>query len=143
MKKNKLLVIMLGILIAITLAGVVALVIILKTDGSAAEGKEPSADELVKVSVEVPEITTNLADNGFIKIKFTIQANNEDAKTELEKRNFQVQNIIIAELSELKAEDFKGKKGQENLQEKLKTRINSIMQTGSVEQVYITSSIIQ
>lgn len=134
---------MLGILIAIALVGVIALVIILKTDGGSAEGKEPSADELVKVSVEVPEMTTNLADDGFIKIKFTIQANNKDAKKELEKRNFQVQNIIIAELSELKADDFKGKKGKENLQEKLKTRINSIMQTGSVEKVYITSSIIQ
>ncbi|WP_042348908.1 flagellar basal body-associated protein FliL [Bacillus massiliigorillae] len=143
MKKNKLLMIMLGVLIAITLVGVIALVIIIKSDESGAEGKEPSADELVKVSMEVPEITTNLADNGFIKIKFMIQANDKDAKIELEKRNFQVQNIIIAELSELKASDFKGKKGQENLQEKLKTRINSIMQTGSVEKVYITSSIIQ
>ena len=61
----------------------------------------------------------------------------------MEKRNFQVNNIILTELSELTAEQFEGKTGKENLQEKLKTRINSIMHDGTIENVYITSSIIQ
>lgn len=143
MKKNKLLMVMIGILIAITLVGVVALVLIMKQDNAAGNQSEPSADELVKISVEVPEITTNLADGGFVKVKFMIQTDGKKAKEEIEKRNFQVQNIIISELSELKSDDFKGKKGIENLEEKLKMRVNSIMQEGKVEQVYITSQIIQ
>lgn len=130
---------MLLLLVSITLVGVIALVMILNFDG----GKGKTIDDIVKASVEVPEVTTNLANNDFIKISFTIQTDGKDSKEELEKRNFQVNNIIITELSELTAEQFEGKQGKENLQKKLKTRIDSIMQEGTIENVYITSSIIQ
>ncbi|MGM9924125.1 MAG: flagellar basal body-associated protein FliL [Bacillus sp. (in: firmicutes)] len=143
MKKNKLLTIMVMLLVAITLAGAISLVMLMNTSDEAQGAKEVSAKELEKVSIDIPEITTNLEDDGFIKIAFTIQTNQKAAKGEIEKRNFQVQNIIITELSELKAEAFEGKKGIESLQEKLKSRINSIMQDGTVEKVYVTSSIIQ
>lgn len=142
MKNNKVLTMMLLLLVFITLVGVIALVMILNSDGGKIEGNGQTIDDIVKASVEVPEITTNLANSEFIKISFTIQTDGKDGKEELEKRNFQVNNIIITELSELTAEQFEGKKGKENLQEKLKTRIDSIMQEGTIEHVYITSSII-
>ncbi|MCU6599810.1 flagellar basal body-associated protein FliL [Peribacillus frigoritolerans] len=142
MKKN-LLTIMLIILVAITLVGVIAVVVVTKfSDPTSAEDK-PSIDEIVQSSVEVPEITTNLAGNDYIKISFMVQTENKKAKEELEKRNFQVKNIIITELSEMKAEDLTGKKGKEKLQEALKTRMNELMEEGKVEKVYITSSILQ
>ena len=141
MKNNKVLTMML-LLVFITLVGVIALVMILNSDGGKIEGNGQTIDDIVKASVEVPEITTNLANSEFIKISFTIQTDGKDGKEELEKRNFQVNNIIITELSELTTEQFEGKKGKENLQEKLKTRIDSIMQEGTIEHVYITSSII-
>ena len=133
---------MLLLLVSITLVGVIALVMILNSDGGKIGRNGQTIDDIVKASVEVPEITTNLANSEFIKISFTIQTDGKDGKEELEKRNFQVNNIIITELSELTAEQFEGKKGKENLQEKLKTRIDSIMQEGTIEHVYITSSII-
>ena len=141
MKNNKVLTMML-LLVFITLVGVIALVMILNSDGGKIGRNGQTIDDIVKASVEVPEITTNLANSEFIKISFTIQTDGKDGKEELEKRNFQVNNIIITELSELTAEQFEGKKGKENLQEKLKTRIDSIMQEGAIEHVYITSSII-
>ncbi|MFJ7507972.1 flagellar basal body-associated protein FliL [Peribacillus simplex] len=142
MKKN-LMTIMLIILAAITLVGVIAVVVVTKlSDPTSAEDK-PSIDEIVKSSVEIPEITTNLAGNDYIKISFMVQTENKKAKEELEKRNFQVENIIITELSEMKAEELTGKKGKEKLQEVLKTRLNELMEEGKVEKVYITSSILQ
>jgi flagellar protein FliL len=141
--KNKLLTIMLILLVSITLVGVIAVVVIMKFTGDEAASKEPTIDEILEASVEVPEITTNLASGDFIKISFTIQTDSKKAKEELEKRNFQVKNIIITELSELKSEELEGKAGKEKLQEKLKTRFNSIMQKGTIEKVYITSSILQ
>lgn len=142
MKKN-LMTIMLIILVAITLVGVIAVVVVTKlSDSTSAEGK-PSIDEIVKSSVEIPEITTNLAGNDYIKISFMVQTESKKAKEELEKRNFQVKNIIITELSEMKAEELTGKKGKEKLQETLKTRMNELMEEGKVEKVYITSSILQ
>lgn len=141
--KNKALTVMLIILVSITLVGVIALVLILNKDDGSASAGAPSADELVEASVIVPEVTTNLADGDFVKIAFTIQTNDKKAKQELEKRMFQVNNIIISELSELNAEQLQGKQGKEQLQNIMKQSINGIMQEGTVEKVYITSSIIQ
>lgn len=91
----------LAILITITLIAAVALVVVLKFTGNE-EKKGPTAEEIVASSVDVPEITTNLADGSFIKISFKIQMNNEDAKAEAEQRDFQIKDIIIEQLSQMK-----------------------------------------
>jgi flagellar protein FliL len=140
--KHKLLNITLIIIFAITLVGVTALVVIMKFNEQDGH-KTPSADEVVKSSVEIEEITTNLATNDYIKISFTLQADSKKAKEELEKRDFQVRDIIISELSNMKAEQFEGNKGKELLKENIKNRINDLMQEGTVVNVYITSFILQ
>ncbi|WP_246363795.1 flagellar basal body-associated protein FliL [Anoxybacteroides tepidamans] len=133
---------MLITLVTITLIALVALVVILKFTGNG-EKKAPTADEIVASSVDVPEITTNLADGSFIKISFKIQMDSEDAKSEAEKRDFQIKDIIIEQLSQMKPADFNGEQGKMNLKTRLKEKINQIMQDGKVEQVYITSFILQ
>lgn len=142
MKKNKLLTILLIIIVVLTLLGVIAFVMItqLNKQGGA---NEPSIDDIVVATVEVPEMTTNLADNKFVRISFKIQTSSEDAAAELTKRDFQTKNLIIKELSEMTEEDLQGKTGQIGLEKTLKTQINELMQEGEVEQVYITSYIIQ
>ncbi|PLR77644.1 flagellar basal body-associated protein FliL [Bacillus sp. V3-13] len=143
MKNNKLLMIMLILLVAITLVGAVALVVVLKVNGEESEHKEPSIEEVLEASVDVPEITTNLAGNDFIKISFKIETDSKKAKEELEKRDFQVKNIIIQELSERESEELQGKDGKISLEETLKEKINSLMQEGKVKKVYITQSLLQ
>ncbi|MEK4220884.1 MULTISPECIES: flagellar basal body-associated protein FliL [Bacillus] len=140
--RNKLLTIMLIILTVITLAGAVALVIMLKSN-SGHQGKEPDIDQVLECSVDVPEITTNLASNDFIRISFKIQTDSKKAKQELEKRDFQTKDIIIELLSGMRAEDLKGAAGKEKLAEMLKSRLNEVMQEGKIVKVYITSYIIQ
>lgn len=132
---------MLIILIAITLVGAVAVVVVLKMTGEG-EAKEPTIDEVLEASVDVPEITTNLASNDFIRISFKIQTDGKKAKEELEKRDFQVKNIIIHTLSEKKAEQISGSEGQTLLETELKDQINELMQEGKVEKVYITGSLL-
>jgi flagellar protein FliL len=140
--KNKALTIMMILLVTITLVGVIALVVILKLSGDE-ETKEPSIEEVIENSVDIPETTTNLMSNDFIRISFKIQTDSKKAKSELEKRDFQVNNIIIEELSELKAEELQGKKGKELIETRVKDKVNSLMQEGMVERVYITSMMIQ
>jgi flagellar protein FliL len=142
MKNNKLLMIMLTMLVAITLIGAIALVIVMKFSGDE-ETKEPSIDEVLEASVDIPQVTSNLASDDYIRISFKIQTENKKAKEELQKRDFQVKNLIIQELSEMKAEDIQGKEGQIKLQEDLKTKINGLMQEGKIVQVYITESLLQ
>ncbi|MCU1804476.1 MAG: flagellar basal body-associated protein FliL [Bacillota bacterium] len=142
MKNNKLLMIMLMMLVAITLIGAIALVLVMKFSGDN-ERKEPTIDEVLEASVDIPQVTANLASDDYIRISFKIQTENKKAKEELQKRDFQVKNLIIQELSEMKAEDIQGKEGQIKLQEDLKTKINGLMQEGKIVQVYITESLLQ
>ncbi|MGE7931705.1 flagellar basal body-associated protein FliL [Viridibacillus arvi] len=141
MKNNKLLTIMLIILVSITLLGVIALVTVNQLNKGSAE--EPSIDEIIEASVDVPELTTNLAGTNFVKISLKIQTDSKKAAKEIGKRDFQVKSIVIEELSEMTKSDLEGKKGKKMLKTTLKTRFNELMLDGKVQEVYITSYIIQ
>jgi flagellar protein FliL len=140
MINRKLLKTMLIIILAIALAGGIAVYFVLQ-NGKVT--KNPTIDDILKTSVDVPEITTNLAGDAYIKISFKIQTDSKDAKNELTKRDFQVKNIIIEELSEKKAQDLQGKAGKLQLENTLKSKINELMRDGKVVKVYITESLLQ
>jgi flagellar protein FliL len=142
MKNNKLVMTMVILLVIIALVGTVAIIMLLNTNNQS-NASEPTIDEVLEFSVDIKEITTNLASNDFIRISFKIQTDSKDAKEELEKRDFQVNNIIILELSGLKVEEIQGKEGQLKLEETLKTKINEILQEGKVQKVYITQFLLQ
>jgi flagellar protein FliL len=144
MKNNKLLTIMLIILVVITLIGVIAVVAFtMFNKDDVEEVTEPTIDEIVLASVDVPEITTNLSDGSFVRLQLKIQTDSEEAAEELTKRDFQTKNIIIQELSEMTEENLEGKEGKINFQNTVKSQLNELMQDGEVQQVYITSYIIQ
>lgn len=133
---------MITILVAITLVGVISFITLAKYTGNEASA-EPSIDEILALSVDINEITTNLLSNDFIRIQFKIQTDNKKAKEELEKREFQVRNIILQDLSEMSSDDFNGKLGITDLESRVKMRVNEILQEGTVVRVYITSFILQ
>lgn len=141
MKNNKLLTIMLIILVSITLIGVIALVTVNQLNKGSA--KEPTIDEIIEASVDVPELTTNLAGTNFVKMSLKIQTDSKKAGKEIGKRDFQVKSIVIEEMSEMTKDALEGKKGKKMLEKTLKTRFNELMQDGKVQEVYITSYIIQ
>lgn len=141
--KNKLVTIMIMLLAVILLAGTIAVIVILRMPNGGGAEKEPSIDEVLESSVDIPEMTTNLASDDFIRISFKIQTDSPEAMEEMTKRDFQAKDIIIQKLSEMTADDLKGEAGKQKLTETLKTNLNSIMQDGKVEDVYITSYIIQ
>ncbi|MGX9133670.1 flagellar basal body-associated protein FliL [Rummeliibacillus sp. JY-2-4R] len=143
MKNNKLLSIMLIILVSITLIGVVAVLVVTQLNKGTAAANVQNIDDIIKTSVDIGEITTNISGDNYVKISFKIQTTSKDAAAELTKRDFQVKSIVIEELSEMSKEDLEGKKGKEMLESNLKTKINEIMQDGEIQQVYITSYIIQ
>ncbi|MBY0222052.1 flagellar basal body-associated protein FliL [Sporosarcina aquimarina] len=142
--KNKLLTISLIILVSITLIGVVAVVLILNFNkGDEEAEKGPNIDEILESSVDIEEITTNLSGRNFIRVSLKIQTDSKKAAEELTKRDFQVKNLVIQELSELTAKDFEGKAGKQQFQDSIKAQLNELMQDGKIEKVYIVSYIIQ
>lgn len=140
---NKLLTVMLIILVTITLIGVVIFVLLTQFNNQKDATGEPTIDDILAASIDVPEITTNLADGNYVRLQLKIQTDSKEAAEELVKRDFQINNIIIEELSELSEDDLQGKQGKVFLQSTIKTQLNELMQVGTVEQVYITSYIIQ
>lgn len=141
MKNNKLLTIMLIILVTITLIGVIVVVLLTQLDKGESNG--PTIDEIVESKVDIPEITTNLADGSFVRVSVTLQASDKAAGEELLKRDFQVKNILIQELSEMEEAALKGKQGKVTFQNAIKSQVNELMQKGEVTQVYITSYVLQ
>ena len=105
--------------------------------------EELSIEQVIKHSVEVPEITTNLNDDTLIQISFMIETDGKKAREELEKREFQIKDIVINELSEIDADQLKGKKAKQDLEDKLTEQIDGLMQEGRIVQIYTTSSILQ
>ena len=76
-------------------------------------------------------------------LQMKIQTDSEDAAKELAQRIYQVNNIAIQELSELTEEDLKGKQGKILFEKAIKAKMNELMQEGEIQQVYITSFIVQ
>lgn len=139
MKNNKLLTIMLIILVSITLIGVVALVVVTQFSKDSGNAAQPSIDEIIEQSVDVPELSTNLSDKRYVKLSLKIQTDSKEAAEEIGKRDFQVKNILVELLSDMSSKDLEGQKGKELLTNALKAKFNSLMQNGEVQKVYITS----
>ncbi|MEM5015277.1 flagellar basal body-associated protein FliL [Metabacillus indicus] len=141
---KKLMTIMLVIITSITLVGVTALVIVTNFMGTAdAKEKEPSIDDVIAHSYDLPEITTNLSSDNIVRLSFKLETDSKKAKEELEKREFQVRDIIISELSSISAEELDGKEGMNAFKKTVQKQVNELLQKGKIKKVYTTSYIIQ
>ncbi|WP_010093416.1 flagellar basal body-associated protein FliL [Ornithinibacillus scapharcae] len=139
---SKLVKTMLLSLVIIVLVGVVAAVIILNVLDKRDKGEEQqSIDEIVEYSYQTPEITTDLSDGSFVRIQFQIITDSKDAKEEIEKREFQVRNILIKELATKDEDSFKS--GLSDVEDILKVELNKVMTEGSIEDVYTINKILQ
>lgn len=140
MKNNKLVTILLIVIVLLTLIGVALFVFFTKFNQPQVALEQP-IDEIIEASVDVPEITTNLADKRIVRFSLKLQTTSKKAAEELTKRDFQTKNIVIEELSEMTQEDLEGKQGKQMFKKTLKTKLNELMQEGEVEEVYFTSYI--
>ncbi len=134
---------MLIIIVALTLVGVVTLVLWNHFTHQPDPNAAPTIDEINALSFETQEITTNLLSNDFARATFLIHVENKKALQEIQKREFQVENIILRTLSGKRSSDLAGPEGIEGLEEELRNQMNELMQEGSVVKIYTTSWVIQ
>ncbi|NGP44119.1 flagellar basal body-associated protein FliL [Bacillaceae bacterium SIJ1] len=104
---------------------------------------EKSVDDLIARSYTTEEITTNLRSNDFVKLQLTIEADTEAGKIELEKRAFQINNILIHQLSSMDREAFKQDDSMALFEDMVKNKLNEDLQEGQVNRVYTTSFVLQ
>jgi len=134
---------MIIILLSLTLIGSIAVIVTLKYTEQASTEKGPSIDDVIKASVDVTDIKTNLKSNNYISISFKIQMDSKRAAGELQKRDFQVRDIIIKRLSDMSAQDFEGKQGLSTLETDIAKQIDQLMENGHVVKIYTTSKVLQ
>lgn len=134
---------MLIIIAALTLLGVIVFVLFNQFLDTSDESQDPTIDEIINLSFDTEEITTNLKSNDFIRASFRIHVNNKSALTEIQKRDFQINNIILRSLSNKRSTDLSGDEGIVEFENSIRDEINGLMQEGEVIQVYTTSWVIQ
>lgn len=134
---------MIIIMLSLTLIGSIAVIVTLKYIGQASTEKGPSIDDVIKASVDVTDIKTNLKSNNYISISFKIQMDSKKAAAELQKRDFQVRDIIIKRLSDMSAQDFEGTQGLSTLETDIAKQIDQLMENGHVVKIYTTSKVLQ
>ncbi|TDQ39655.1 flagellar basal body-associated protein FliL [Aureibacillus halotolerans] len=104
---------------------------------------EPTIDEIVTWSYATEEMTTNLHSGEYVKAQFTIETDSEKAKKELEKRGFQVKNVLIHQFAGMEEADFKEANSIAALEETLKKKLGALLDHGHVVNVYTTSFVLQ
>ncbi|MDM8099267.1 MULTISPECIES: flagellar basal body-associated protein FliL [Oceanobacillus] len=124
------------------LVGVVAtLIIVIYVNEPEETSGEQSIDEMVSHSYETPEVTTDIKDDRYVQVQFQVITDDNKAVEELEKRGFQITNLLIKELAVMEVDDFQT--GLDELEDTLKTDLNEMMTEGTVTEVYTIKKILQ
>ncbi|PBB05878.1 flagellar basal body-associated protein FliL [Salimicrobium jeotgali] len=128
------------ILSVLTVLGVGAIILVLNMNDTKADG-ERSIDDIRNASLETEEMTTDLKDGGFVRISFRIVTDGKDSLKELEKRDFQMKNVILKQLARMNEEDFKA--DLTTLEDSISSKLNEVMEKGKVTKVYTISKVLQ
>lgn len=125
---------------AVTTAVILGIVFfVLGKDDS--NNSELTIDDMNEYSFETAELTTDLQDGRFVRVQFKIITNGKDAVKEIEKRDFQIENILIKEISAMEEEDFTT--GLDNVEQTLQDKMNEVMTDGQIVDVYTVRKILQ
>lgn len=93
------------------------------------------------------DFTTNMATNDragkFVRVEVRLKMSDTDMVDELKDKNIVLRDAVIEELSLKHFSEISTEKGKLSLKENLKTRLNSIVADGEIEEVYFTKFIVQ
>lgn len=138
---NRLIRVMIVSLSIILLSVAVALVVVFVVMDDRTDGENLSIKKMNQLSYDTSEITTDLENGKYVRIQFKIIVNNKAALKEVEQRDFQTKNILIKEISTMEEADFK--EGLTDLENKLKDKLNEVMEDGKIVEVLTISKILQ
>lgn len=103
--------------------------------------RELTFEEQVDYSFTTEVINLDLADQRYVQLQFNILTSNQNARDEIELREFQFQNILIKETVHMTSEELQSDLAQ--FETTLKVEMNKLMQEGEITDIYIVSKIVQ
>jgi flagellar FliL protein len=113
-----------------------------------AEGSSPSQPKEVPVGpmFKLDPFVVNLNEprgNRYLKTTIQLEMENESLQSELERRQAQMRDIILALLTSKTTDELKALEGKFRLREELLSRLNALLVNGSIRRVYFTEFVIQ
>ena len=152
---NKLLLIVIIVLLLVLLivGGLVAYFLL--SGGDEEEQVEPQKVEKKKKVSSMTEIgpiypldgfVVNLLSNSssrYLKCKIDLELDAPELQEEVDKKLPAIRDLIIRILSSKTVEEIQTSKGKEKLKEEIKRKINEILTTGEIKNVYFTEFVIQ
>ncbi len=153
---NKLLLIVIIVLLLLLLiiGGLVAYFLLSGND-EPQEQPEPQKIEKKKKVSNMTEIgpiypldtfVVNLVNNNanrYLKCKIDLELDSPELQQEVDKKLPAIRDLIIRILSSKTVEEIQTSRGKEKLKEEIKRKINEILTTGEVRNVYFTEFVIQ
>jgi len=132
------------VLLIAGLAGAGAAFYFLQTQKEVDADAPLSADEMVELSIDTEEITTNLATPAsYAVVQFNILLGDKKVKEEMEKRHAEVRAAAIATVAGMEKEQLVGTEGITLLQDEMSAQLESLVGQGKVERVLVTQFKVQ
>jgi len=121
---------------------------------AAAEKVAPTADTAIPeaddpgdgpvVEMDLDDVTVNLADpNRYLKVKIKLSLRNEEAKTKIEEKKSEINDLLITLMSGKRFEDIRTPLGKYELKEELVHRINKTVGGNPVRKLFFTDFVSQ
>jgi len=103
------------------------------------QAEQISADEMIKVTSELTNIKTNLADTDYaVLLSLVFQLDSEKAKEEFDKiKEFKIKPIVNRALWVMSPEEMSGTKGKDELTASLINAVNAVLSEGKLIKVEI------
>ena len=79
----------------------------------------------------------------YLKCKIDLELDSPDLQKEIDKKLPAIRDLIIQILSSKSVEEIQTAKGKQKLKEEIKRKINEILTTGEIKNVYFTEFVIQ
>lgn len=81
--------------------------------------------------------------NRYLKCKIDLELDSPELQQEIDKKLPAIRDLIIRILSSKTVEEIQTAKGKEKLKEEIKRKVNEILTTGEIRNVYFTEFVIQ
>ena len=143
-QKNKLLIVFF-ILTPLLLGFLIVLVLLLYSGGGGLF-EDPLRGTQPRYIESMRDFQVNLADTGgrrYLRVNFELGFNESRLQNELDSRNSEIRSEIIAVLRAKTVEDLQEPGGQSALKDEIILRMNEVLVTGEIQDLYFTEFIIQ
>lgn len=153
--KKKLIIIIAGVLLIVLIGSAAGWYFFLRAkpqdEKPADPGLEVPVPELKKSvdigpMVNIEEFIVNIIsaeNNHYVKASFTLELTNELSKEEVTRRMPQVRDSILLLVGNKTYEELQDLQGKKQLKAELTSKLNAILQSGSVKSIYFTDFVVQ